>query len=103
MTDSTLDALLADFDAAELDFKKIAHASGIIEDVEAALAVFLETIWPKISPYVDVAIDFVAIAAGAATGPLAPLVTYVAEAFGHVGLNYLVRWLVGKLQPKKPT
>ena len=97
-TPPTIDSLLKDFDAYEADYQGIAKTTGVLSEVEAAVGRFLETIWPKIEPFVDKGIDFLAIAAGTYAGPLAALVTYVGDAFGKVGLNYFVRWLAAKLE-----
>lgn len=99
-TPPSLKDLLDSFDAAEADYQGIARASGVVSEVEVALGKFLETVWPKIQPFVMEGVDFLAIAAGGITGPLGPLVAYVLEAFGKVGLNYLVQFLGAKLAAK---
>lgn len=94
-----LDALLVKFDAKEEEWKALARASSVLAQVEAGVHAFLESVWPEIKPVVMAGVDLLSVAAGAATGPLGPLVAFVVKSFGTAGLNYLVAWLARKTAP----
>lgn len=101
-TNPSLDLLIQKFDATEAAYQALARSTGVLDEIGRAVHRFLETVWPEIKPYVMAGVDMVAVAAGAAVGPLAPLVSYVVSAFGKAGLAALVLWLTEKTSPGAP-